>query len=169
MILIDRRIVSKIVSGRSRQDRVGVRSWQMLKAREAALSRTSAAIHNLCCYTQPLLLYTTSTAVHNLCCYTQPLLLYTTSTAVHNLCCCTQPLLLYTTSTAVHNLCCYTQPLLLCRTTGVFGGSSEKPQIYMQPGLESPSYRLGIVANQIGYRAMYGLGRNPVDAWMTRT
>jgi hypothetical protein len=150
MILIDRRIVSKIVSGRSRQDRVGVRSWQMLKAREAALSRTSAAVHNLCCYTQPLLLYTTSTAVHNLC--------Y-----------CTQPLLLYTTSTAVHNLCCYTQPLLLCRTTGVFGGSSEKPQIYMQPGLESPSYRLGIVANQIGYRAMYGLGRNPVDAWMTRT
>jgi hypothetical protein len=150
MILIDRRIVSKIVSGRSRQDRVGVRSWQMLKAREAALSRTSAAVHNLCCYTQPLLLYTTSTAVHNLCC-------------------CTQPLLLYTTSTAVHNLCCYTQPLLLCRTTGVFGGSSEKPQIYMQPGLESPSYRLGIVANQIGYRAMYGLGRNPVDAWMTRT
>jgi hypothetical protein len=150
MILIDRRIVSKIVSGRSRQDRVGVRSWQMLKAREAALSRTSAAVHNLCCYTQPLLLYTTSTAVHNLCC-------------------CTQPLLLYTTSTAVHNLCCYTQPLLLCRTTDVFGGSSEKPQIYMQPGLESPSYRLGIVANQIGYRAMYGLGRNPVDAWMTRT
>jgi hypothetical protein len=28
---------------------------------------------------------------------------------------------------------------------------------------------VGIVANQIGYRAMYGLGRNPVDAWMTRT
>jgi hypothetical protein len=28
---------------------------------------------------------------------------------------------------------------------------------------------VGIVANQIGYRAMYGVGRSPVDAWMTRT
>jgi hypothetical protein len=28
---------------------------------------------------------------------------------------------------------------------------------------------VGIVTNQIEYRAMNGLGRNPVDAWMTRT
>ena len=62
---------------------------------------------------------------------------------VQNLRCCTEPPLLYRTSAVVQNLRCCTKPPLLYKTSGVFDGSSKKPLIYMNPGLNPTSYRLG--------------------------
>ena len=106
-------------------------------------------MQNFCCCTRPPLLYKTTAVIQDHRCYTKPPLLYKTSAVVQNLRCCTKPPLLYKTTAVVQNLRCCTRPPLLYKTTGDFDGSSSKPVLYMKPGLNPTSYRLGRLESRI--------------------